>query len=420
MAKRKYRLVNFKSLDWQAMAKTAAEGPVRFAVDVAKQDFVAQLEDASGARLALLQWKHPLDTRALLDTLLDHFPAARLEVILEPTGTYGDVLRWQFEQAGAAVFRVDAKRVHDAREFYDGVPSLHDGKAAGIIAELHRSGRSRRWFWQEDARRDQVTQLKLLKYCQQRRQRALNRLEALLSRHWPELDGLMALDKVSLQALLVEYGDPASVAADAEGARSLLKRLGGHFLSAAKCDAVLASAQDTLGVPCRPLERSEIRWLAQELQSMQREIARHEKAIDILVGDHEGLSLMAPTVGKTTAAALYVSLGDPRHYDHSQGYLKSAGLNLKQKQSGKYVGQLKLTKRGPGLARHFLYLAVLRWLQKDPLVRRWYEAKIARDGGVKKKALVALMRKLAKGLWAASRRGEAFDSSRLFSGQACR
>ncbi len=38
MSKRKYRLVNFKSLDWQAMAMTAGEGPVRFAVDVAKQD----------------------------------------------------------------------------------------------------------------------------------------------------------------------------------------------------------------------------------------------------------------------------------------------------------------------------------------------------------------------------------------------
>ena len=132
------------------------------------------------------------------------------------------------------------------------------------------------------------------------------------------------------------------------------------------------------------------------------------------VEGHPAQEQMAPVIGKTSAAALYVTLGDPRDYAHARAWLKSAGLNLKQRQSGQYSGQLKLTKRGPGLARHFLYMAVLRWMQDDPLARRWYEAKVARDGGLKMKALIALMRKLAKGLWAASRRGEAFDSTRLF------
>jgi hypothetical protein len=58
MSKRKYQLVIFKSLDWQSMAMAAGEGPVRFAVEVAKQDFVAQLEDASGALMALPMVKH--------------------------------------------------------------------------------------------------------------------------------------------------------------------------------------------------------------------------------------------------------------------------------------------------------------------------------------------------------------------------
>ena len=147
---------------------------------------------------------------------------------------------------------------------------------------------------------------------------------------------------------------------------------------------------------------------------MHQEIARHEKTLAALVEDDPVLAHMASAIGKTSAAALYVALGDPRDYDHARAYVKSAGLNLKQRQSGQYTGQLKLTKRGPGLARHFAYMAVLRWIKDDPVARRWYEAKVQRDGGLRMKALGALMRKLVKGLWAASHRGEAFDSARLF------
>ncbi len=35
---------------------------------------------------------------------------------------------------------MNAKRVSDAHEIYDGVPSLHDAKSATIITRLHREG----------------------------------------------------------------------------------------------------------------------------------------------------------------------------------------------------------------------------------------------------------------------------------------
>lgn len=96
------------------------------------------------------------------------------------------------------------------------------------------------------------------------------------------------------------------------------------------------------------------------------------------------------------------------------------GLNLKEHSSGKHQGQLKITKRGPARARQYLYLAVLRWLQREPLIAAWYQAKVQRDGGhLKGKALVALMRKLAKALWHVAR-GQAFDADQLFDRQALR
>jgi hypothetical protein len=59
-------------------------------------------------------------------------------------------------------------------------------------------------------------------------------------------------------------------------------------------------------------------------------------------------------------------------------------------------------------------MAVLRLIQSEPRFKAWYGRKVARsDGRYKGKAVVALMRKLAKALWHVSR-GGTFDTSKLF------
>jgi hypothetical protein len=70
--------------------------------------------------------------------------------------------------------------------------------------------------------------------------------------------------------------------------------------------------------------------------------------------------------------------------------LKAFELNLKERSSGQHQGQLKLTKRGPGPARWDLYLATLRLIHRDAIVRGWYERKVQVQGGRhKKKVIVA-------------------------------
>jgi hypothetical protein len=43
---------------------------------------------------------------------------------------------------------------------------------------------------------------------QSQHERNQNRLEAFLSRHWPEVLPLLALDSVTLESLLIDYGSP--------------------------------------------------------------------------------------------------------------------------------------------------------------------------------------------------------------------
>ena len=93
--------------------------------------------------------------------------------------------------------------------------------------------------------------------------------------------------------------------------------------------------------------------------------------------------------------------------------MKAYGLNLKERSSGTKKGQLSITKRGSGRARKYLWLAVHRWLKKDANARAWYEKKIARDGGLRAKAIAGLMRKYAQALFHLAR-GAPFESARLF------
>jgi len=153
--------------------------------------------------------------------------------------------------------------------------------------------------------------------------------------------------------------------------------------------------------------------LAQDLLDTHQGLRQIERTLKGEVQTDAALERMASVVGKTTTAVLSSSLGSPQSYPDAASYLKGAGLNLKERSSGKHKGQLKITKRGPSVARRYLYLAALRWIARDPQVQEWYQRKVQRDGGRKGKAIIALMRKLTKALWHVAR-GEHFDAAKLF------
>ena len=108
-----------------------------------------------------------------------------------------------------------------------------------------------------------------------------------------------------------------------------------------------------------------------------------------------------------------MTLGNMESYENAGSVAKSPGLNLKERSSGKHKGQLRITKRGSGSARMYLYMAVLRLVHNNTIIKAWYQKKIIRDGGLKMKALVAIMRKMAGALWHVGK-GAKFDASLLF------
>jgi hypothetical protein len=121
-------------------------------------------------------------------------------------------------------------------------------------------------------------------------------------------------------------------------------------------------------------------------------------------------------VGPACAAALGSHLGSLHTYPSASAVEKAVGLNLKERTSGERTTRntaLHITKRGPGQVRQLLYLATLRLIAKDPIVAAWYRARGAHKANEKRKAVVAVMRKLVRALFHVAR-GATFDATRLF------
>jgi len=413
MKKRTYRKIAVKEVDVESLIAELGSGRVVFAIDVAKVDMVAAVVAGDGRVVRTVAWKNPTENGLVLELLAGLVRAGLLvEAVMESSGTYGDVLRHQLVAGGVAVYRVSGKRTHDAAEVYDGVPSLHDAKSAAIISKLHVDGASRRWEPLSDEKRGLKAAIATMDLFRQHNQRLIHSLESSLARYWPEVTELLELGSATLLALLARIGGPKDVTREILAARKLMLGMSHRLMSEEKIEAVLISAQSSVGLPMLGQERSALMTLASEAHRALKEFKRAKAEVERL-SENTVAKVLAPATGKTTAAVLVADVGDPRDFPCARAYLKAFGLNLREKSSGMLKGRLSITKRGASRARQYLWLAVFRWIQRDPVTRAWYDSKIKRDGGKRAKGVVALMRKFAKALFHVAR-GAVFDSTKLF------
>ena len=417
MRKRAYRSVAIKNVNVAELLSRLAAGRVQVGVDIAKNELLITVQDASGAFQRPWKVKQPSEIGELVNCLLLISKERPLVVAMESTGTYGDCLRQALTDAGLVPHRVNAKAVKDHAETFDGVPSNHDGKDAAIIAELTSFGKARPWpsampsQWEAKVER----QIHWMDTQQDILQLWLGRIEALVARHWPELLGLLKLNSSTLLRLMSHYGSPGSLAKCGE-AEQWLRKWGRAGLTEGKIKAIVESARSTVGVRMADEIVLQLREYAGEALKARQEVQRAKQALKVLGSENEKIVAMAQVVGTVTACILWATVGDPQNFHCGEAYRKAMGLNLKERSSGKHQGKLKITKRGPSLARRWLYFRALRVVQQSP-VKNWYQKKKDKDQGYGSKAVVAVMRKLALAVYAVTVRKQPFQLERLLPGK---
>lgn len=411
----KYNSTNLNNLDQKELDSQIRGDTLMVGLDVAKTKEYAALGDETGKEYCVIHWKHPRDTRKFAD-LVDALKPSRVQMIAEPTGSYADPLRYLAYQRGWEVWRMATKRVSDAKEIADGVPSIHDAKAAYLLLWLHGQGLTERWPPRKASRRRIRTLTRRLSRLQKEWQRQLGYLESEMARYWPEILQAWELKRATLLGVLTNFGGPRKLVENEPEVRAYMKKKGGHLLKEERIEEVMEAAHNSLGVPTLESERVSLMNLAKRADQVRQDRMKFKRKISGLL-EGEQIRQVGKEVGLPTAAVFWDEVGPFGDYESVDGLIKAFGLNLKECSSGKYNSPLHITKRGPAEARASLYLATWRKINSDPLFQAWHRNKVDRDGGPKKAnknvSVIALMRKYLKGLWHVAR-GKSFDSTLLF------
>ncbi len=208
MKKHTYRTKNVNQINWPELRDNLNGQPVIFAIDVAKEQQYALLNTTDDSISQFIKWPLFETTNLIKELKQLNCP---ITIVMEATGTYGDAMRYQFKNAGFDICQAHAKQVNDAKEIYDGVPSLHDAKSAYLIAKLHKQGCTKPWRDLDDNARELNAARREYDIHQDQYERNRNRLEAYLSRHWPEVLPIVDLSSVTLENLLITYGSPKTL-----------------------------------------------------------------------------------------------------------------------------------------------------------------------------------------------------------------
>jgi len=113
-------------------------------------------------------------------------------------------------------------------------------------------------------------------------------------------------------------------------------------------------------------------------------------------------------------ARIVAETGPVSDFNTLRKFMRYAGLNLREKQSGIYRGRNKLSKKGRSLLRKVLSQAVLPLVKKEGLYGPYYHGKKA-QGMSGTKAMTAVMRKFLKLFYGWYKSAGHFDRNRVFS-----
>ncbi len=165
-----------------------------------------------------------------------------------------------------------------------------------------------------------------------------------------------------------------------------------------------------------------LRILCDQLEHTQANLALLEAEIEqLLTNDPQVKGLQQiPEFGSKTVAVLRAELGDVQRFARTDEVIAYGGMDIEIKESGKWKGKAKLSKRGSGLLRRMLYLAALRSLHLESSPFGAYYHRLVERGLKKGSALMAVMRKMLAVAAHLLKTGEAYDPLKVSVGAPLR
>lgn len=223
------------------------------------------------------------------------------------------------------------------------------------------------------------------------RTRATLRIGSLLGCLFPEFQSLFPkLASPSALAVLQAAPTPADIISMGEVSLSEILRSasrGKLGLKRARQLTVLASA--SVGVASPTLAQALLLLLAQvqlfrdQINTLEAQIAQMYDAANLPLHS-------LPGTGPILAATYLSEIGSIDRFASAKQVVAFSGIDPKLRQSGKFNGQVRMSKRGSSYLRHAVYLACLSAVRTDDYFKAIYDRQLQR-GKPKRRALGAVM-----------------------------
>ena len=371
------------------------------------------------------------NTTRTIEEVLHHLQALAqregfqaVRVLCESTGGYERALLQSAQRLGHKTALVNPEHVCRLKKVESNDTGKTDHKDPRVIDLVARLGKTQRHRQLPDTY--QVLRRLTSFYDQEEKTLAAihTRIEALIVELFPDYDksATFTFDTTG-RALFEAYGfNPYLIhrAGYRRFERTIKRRV--RFVRFATLRHLFACAEQSVrhGLPEALVETVEAR-----LQVLFKDLVRHEARRAAYKAEIETLGEQLKKQGEMprldeaisgitlfNMARLIGQTGLLSDFRSKRALLRYAGLNLRERKSGQYRGQTRISKKGRPLLRKVLGQAVFPVLRRDRLYGDYYQEK-RQDGMKAHKAQVAVMRKFLGVVWAMARRGEAFDEERF-------
>lgn len=410
----KYKMQNKQN----QLIERISDGHLVVGVDIAQQVHVARavnyrgivvgdplsFENSEEGFASLLEWINRLKVTKNLETEI---------VGMEPTGHYWlNLSKWLYEK-NMDVVTVNPHLVKRNKENRDNTQSKSDKKDALVIADMVKNG-------YYSFIRPNPEAFEILRVLMSNRNVIVKRLVSSINQlnRWvdvvfPELrqvfkdvKGKGAIATLRLFPTPIELH---SLEAEeiVKGWKTLMKRHAGLK----KAQSLIDLAKHSIGSQqAHDAYKLHLEQLLEEFDLATTQLERVEKEVtEVLKQITFSNKLIAiKGISEISLAGILGEAGDLSGFAHGNALLRHAGLHLAEASSGKWKGQIVISKRGRSGLRRFLYLATINLILNNPEFNALHHNNVHVKKMKKMKSIMKLIGKLARMLVGMARSNESY------------
>jgi transposase len=357
----------------------------------------------------LLKWINELKKNNKLNTAI---------VGMEPTGHYWiNLSKWLFEQ-NIDVVTVNPYHVKRNKENRDNTQSKSDKKDALVIADMVKNG----YYAIVRPTSESFEELRVLMSNRdvivKRLVSSINQINRWVDIVFPELrevfkdvtgKGAIATLRLFPTPIELRSMQPQNVVIEWQ---SLMKRQPGLR----KAQLLIDLAKRSIGTrQALDAYRFHLQQLIEEYDLATTQLDRVEEQVTEVLKQipYANHLLTIKGISEISLAGILGEAGDLSGFAHGNSLLRHAGLHLAEASSGKWKGQIVISKRGRSRLRRFLYLATMSLVMNNPEFKAIHTLNVNVKKIKKMKSIMKLVGKLARIFVGIAKRNESYCPEKL-------